>query len=113
MDRVQTGRGKAEMEVGTAKMRERGRREPIPFPVGEARETRSLSEWEKSVNQRNNAYASALAKAMDAGLNPDEARNVARQSFLKSFDERPETEFEVPLAGTEVAPMPRRGRRAA
>ncbi len=88
-------------------------REPIPIRSGMNRETNSLNEWQASVDRRNEVYAAALVKAIDEGKSADEARGIARRAFLASFDDRPEVEYVAPLAGMEVASIPKRGRRAA
>ncbi len=88
-------------------------REPVPLRQASVRETNDLDEWQASVNRRNEVYASTLAKAMEGRKSSEEARLMARQAFMATFDDRPETEYMVSLGGIEVAPIRRRGRRAA
>ena len=88
-------------------------RQPVPIRTGTSRETNNLNEWQASVERRNEVYAAALVRAMDEGKSPDQARGIARRSFLSSFDDVPEVEYISPLAGMEVASIPKRGRRAA
>ncbi|MDO8674271.1 MAG: hypothetical protein Q7O66_22915 [Dehalococcoidia bacterium] len=59
--------------------------------------TEDMAKWRDSIANRDRVYAVSYRLAVDNGRSPEEARALARESFLKSFEKHPEMMFVVEL----------------
>ena len=59
--------------------------------------TQDVDRWRLSIADRDRVYAVSYRQAVDNGKSPEEARALARDSFLRSFEESPEVQLIVSL----------------